>query len=44
MFLEFVHYTRSAIQWIEKIGKQWTHAMIYNRRTREKVDRITNNI
>ncbi len=43
LFLEYVHSTDKAIEWIEKVAcKNWTHAMVYDRRTREKVNRIVN--
>lgn len=42
LFMEFVHDTAKAIQWVNGRSIDWTHAMIYNRRTREKVDRILN--
>lgn len=42
LFMEFVHDTEKAIKWVEKNNLSWTHAMIYERRTREKVDRILN--
>lgn len=42
MFLEYVHDTEKAIKWIESKRIEWTHAMVYNRRTREKIDRIIN--
>lgn len=42
LFMEYVHKTESAVQWINKNKIKWTHAMIYNRRTREKIDRILN--
>lgn len=41
LFLEFVHNTDTAINWVNEKGIEWTHAMIYNRRTREKIDRIS---
>lgn len=44
MFLEFVHSTEKAVLWINSKGIIWTHAMIYNRRTREKISRIKNEI
>jgi aromatic ring hydroxylase len=40
LFLEYVHNTKTAIEWVNKKNIIWTHAMVYNRRTREKVDRI----
>ena len=42
LFLEYVHDTEKAINWANSKGIEWTHAMVYNRRTREKVDRIIN--
>lgn len=41
LFLEFVHDTNKAIQWVNQKDIEWTHVMVYNRRTREKVIRIT---
>lgn len=40
LFMEYVHDTTKAIQWVEQKNIEWTHAMVYNRRTREKVLRI----
>jgi hypothetical protein len=42
LFLEFVHSTDKAVEWVNNKGIEWTHAMIYERRTRLKVDRIIN--
>ena len=42
LFLEFVHNTDKAVSWVNGKGIEWTHAMIYNRRTREKISRIIN--
>jgi len=42
LFLEFVHNTEKAIKWAEEKKIAWTHAMVYNRRTREKLDRVIN--
>lgn len=42
LFMEYVHDTNKAISWINSKNIIWTHAMIYNRRTREKIDRIIN--
>lgn len=42
LFLEYVNNTEKAIKWYESKGKQWSHCMIYNRKTREKLDRIVN--
>lgn len=44
LFLEFVHDTNKAIEWVKSKNINWTHAMVYNRRTREKLERIINNI
>jgi len=43
LFLEFVHNTDKAEKWMERKNIRWTHAMVYNRRTREKITRIINN-
>ena len=42
LFLEYVHSTEKAIKWVNEKSIAWTHAMIYDRRTREKIDRIKN--
>lgn len=42
LFLEFVHNTDAAIEWVRKQRINWTHAMVYNRRTREKITRLDN--
>lgn len=42
LFLEYVHNTQTAITWVKSKGIQWTHAMVYDRRTRAKIDRIIN--
>lgn len=42
MFLEYVNSIPNACRWVESKGIIWTHAMIYNRKTREKLDRIIN--
>lgn len=42
LFMEYVHDTNKAISWVNSKGIQWTHAMIYDRRTRAKIDRILN--
>ena len=42
LFLEYVHNTNTAISWVNQKNIPWTHAMIYERRTRKKIDRITN--
>jgi hypothetical protein len=42
LFLEFVHDTTKAKEWVKAKNIEWTHAMIYERRTREKIQRIIN--
>ena len=44
LFIGFVHDTNKAITWVNEKGIQWTHAMVYNRRTREKINRILNHM
>lgn len=43
LFLPFVHDTKKAISWVESKKIIWTHAMVYDRRTRDKVCRISRN-
>lgn len=42
LFMQYVHNTETAIKWVNSKGIEWTHAMIYDRRTRERVARIVN--
>lgn len=42
LFLEFVHDTDKAISWLKSKDIKWTHAIIYERRTREKLRKIMN--
>jgi len=42
LFLEYVHNTKKAIEWVRSKNIPWTHAMIYDRRTRKKIERILN--
>jgi len=42
LFMEYVHDTNKMVDWVNSRKIEWTHAMIYNRRTRQKVDRIMN--
>jgi hypothetical protein len=42
LFLEYVHSTDTALKWVKSKGIIWSHAMVYNRRTREKIERILN--
>lgn len=40
MFLEFVHNTGKAVAWINSKGIEWTHYVVYDRRTRETLERV----
>ncbi len=40
LFLEFVHDTKRAVQWINSKQIEWTHGNIYDRRKREFITRI----
>lgn len=40
LFLEYVHDTNKAIKWVNSRQIIWTHAMIYDRRTRVTLNRI----
>jgi len=42
LFLQYVHDTDKAIHWVNAQRIPWTHAMVYNRRTRVKVARLLN--
>lgn len=42
LFLEYVHDTQKAIEWVNSKNILWTHVMVYERRTRKKLDRIIN--
>ena len=42
LFVEFVHDTNKAIQWVNAKQITWTHSMIYDRRTRAKIERVLN--
>lgn len=42
LFLEFVHNTEKAIKWVNDKQIVWSHCMVYERRTREKIERIIN--
>lgn len=44
MFFRYCHNFSSAAQWMMKKNKIWTHAMVYNRRTRESLERIINEL
>lgn len=40
LFLEFVHNTEKVITWVNRKKIEWTHANIYERRTRIFLKRI----
>jgi hypothetical protein len=40
MFIEFVHDTKKAVQWMDSKKLNWTHGNIYDRRKREFITRI----
>lgn len=40
LFLEYVHNTGKAVAWANSKGISWTHYVIYDRRTRAKLDRV----
>ena len=42
LFLEYVHNTDTAIRWVKNHRIAWDEAIIYNRRTREKIKKIFN--
>ncbi len=42
LFLEYVNNTDKAVKWVDSKSIEWTHAMIYERKTRQKLDRILN--
>lgn len=42
LFMEYVHDTEKMIIWVNSRKIEWTHAMVYNRRTRVKIERIIN--
>lgn len=42
LFMEFVHDTEDAERWMKKNNIEWTHAMIYERRTRKTLTRLKN--
>lgn len=43
LFLEYVHNTAKAVQWINEKNIAWTHYIVYCRRTRKKLDRVVRN-
>lgn len=42
LFMEYVHDTGKMISWVNSKKIEWTHVMVYDRRTREKISRILN--
>lgn len=40
LFMEFVHDTKKAVEWINSKNKEWTHGNIYDRRERTFISRI----
>jgi hypothetical protein len=42
LFMEYVHDTNKMISWVNSKKIIWTHAMVYDRRTRKKISRIIN--
>lgn len=42
LFMEFVHDTEDAERWMKKNNIEWTHAMVYERRTRKTLTRLKN--
>jgi hypothetical protein len=42
LFMEYVHDTDKMVSWVNSKQIVWTHAMVYDRRTREKISRIIN--
>ena len=43
LFLEFVHNTGKAVAWVNQKNIEWTHYVVYDRRTRKKLDRVIKN-
>ncbi len=40
LFLEYVHDTKKSVQWVNSKQIRWTHANVYERRTRMYLFRI----
>lgn len=40
MFLAYVHDTDKAVRWCDSKGVNWTHYVVYDRRTREQIKRV----
>ncbi|MFB2120040.1 hypothetical protein [Parapedobacter sp. 2B3] len=40
LFMQYVHNTDTAIRWVDAQNIRWSHAMVYDRRTRAKIARI----
>jgi hypothetical protein len=43
LFIEYVHDTRVAIQWMEDKRIAWDYANVYERRSRKYVERLYKN-
>ena len=43
LFLEYVHNTNKAVAWVNSKNIPWSHYIIYDRRTRKKLDRVVKN-
>lgn len=43
LFLQYVHDTLKAENWVRSKGIEWTHYVVYNRRTRQELQRVYNN-
>lgn len=40
LFMEFVQDTNDTIRWMKRQGIEWTHGMLYERRTRRTIGRL----
>jgi len=40
LFMEFVQDTNYTIKWMRRKGIEWTHGMLYERRTKRTIGRI----
>lgn len=40
--LPYVDYIVTATKWMDKNNIEWTHAMVYDRKTGDKIERIIN--
>jgi len=44
LFLEYVHNTNKAVAWVNSKGIEWTHYVVYDRRTRKQLERVKREI